>query len=173
MKDKEFLEFLTQKETVPAALAELTRRDIVLSFHGKSILWRFIGFQVLGALISLSFCPQFGLSFFVEGHGITHSLRMIGDWACALFCGSLFLSMGLMIAMLFMKADELWWILRRKKIALTFLPALFWGVLMLLNVGLKLPSEAPNYHLVWLVAAILVQFLWLKGRSLFFRVVKA
>jgi hypothetical protein len=173
MKDKELLEFLTHKEAVPANLAELTRRDIVLSFHGSSIFWRFIGFQVLGAIISLSFCPQFGLSFFVEGHGITHNLRLIGDWACALFCGSLFLSMGLIIAMLFMKADELWWILRRKKIALTFLPAMFWGVLMLLNVGLKLPSEDPNYHLVWLVAAILVQFLWLKGRSLFFRVVKA
>lgn len=173
MKDKELLEFLTQKETVPGALSELTRRDIVLSFNGSSILWRFIGFQVLGAIISLSFCPQFGLSFFVEGHGITHGLRMIGDWACALFCGSLFLSMGLIIAMLFMKADELWWILRRKKIALSVLPATFWGILMLLNVSLKLPSEAPDYHLVWLATAILVQFLWLKGRALFFRPVKA
>jgi hypothetical protein len=50
---------------------------------------------------------------------------------------------------------------------------LFWGVLMLLNVSLKLPSEAPDYHLVWLFTAILVQFLWLKGRTLFYRPVKA
>ncbi len=169
MKDKEFLEFLTQKESVPVGLSELTRRDIVLSFHGASILRRFIGLQVLGALISLCFCPQFGLSFFVEGHGVTHDLRMIGDWACALFCGFLFLSTGLIIAMLFMKDDELWWILRRKKTALTLLPAFFWGILMLLNVGLELPSEAPDYHLVWLATAVMAQFLWLKGRTLFFR----
>jgi hypothetical protein len=166
MKDKEFLEFLTHRESVPELLREETRKEIGLSFRAKQIVLRFIAFQVLGGLISLSFCPQFGFSFFVEGHGITHQLRLIGDWACAVFCGSLFLSSGLILAFLFMQADELWWILRRKKVTLTLLPAFFWGILMLLNVSLELPAESWPYHLIWLLTAVSMQFLWLRLRSL-------
>lgn len=168
MKDKEFLEFLTSAEVPPSSLNEMTRKDVLLSFQGNSILKKFIAFQILGALISLSFCPQFGMSFFVDGHGFTHHLRMIGDWACAVFCGSLFLSSGSMLAIFFMKIEEFWWVWNHKKFSLILMPALFWGVLMSLNLSLKLPEETLAYHLSWLVAAIGIQLLVFKGRSLLF-----
>lgn len=166
MKNKEFLEFLIEAETPPTHLKELARKDILLSFHARALMIKFLSYQVLGAIISLSFCPQFGMSFFVEGHGITHHLRMIGDFACALFCGSLFLSVGSVIALLSMKGEELTWLWNRKKFFLTLIPALFWGVLMLLNVSLSLPGEGTDYHLWWILAAIGAQVAWMKGRSL-------
>lgn len=166
MKNKEFLEFLTESEQVPAHLKVMTQKDISLSFKAREIMLKFLSYQVLGAIISLAFCPQFGLSFFVEGHGITHHLRMIGDFACALFCGSLMLSVGSIIALLSMKGEELSWLLKRKKVFLSFIPAIFWAVLMMLNMSLRLPDERVVYHLSWLVAAVFAQWLFLKIRAL-------
>jgi hypothetical protein len=165
MKDKEYLEFITGHEKVPNHLLKMSQKDILLSFHSTSIMTKFIALQILGGLISLIFCPQFGFSFFVDGHGITHELKMIGDWACALFCGSLFLSTGTLLALFSMKGEELWWIWNRKKNYLLILPALCWSALMLLNVTLNLPQEALSYHLTWIVAAIVFPACWLKLRE--------
>lgn len=170
MKDKEFLEFISHAEAPPVALKETTRKDVSLSFQGRAILGRFIGYQVLGAIISLAFCPQFSLSFFnVADSHFTHELHHYGEWACALFCGSLFLTCGTMLAFFFMKGEELWWILRRKKLTLIILPALFWGLLMTINVSLKLPGEDTLYHIVWILTGIGIQFIWLKLRELLYR----
>jgi hypothetical protein len=168
MKNKDFLEFLTQGENPPINLKESSQTEILLSFRGHYILKKFLAYQVLGAVISLAFCPQFGLSFFVDGHGFTHQLRMIGDWACALFCGSLFLSAGTMIALLSMKGEELSWILKRKKLFLIFIPSVLWSCLMFLNLSLKLPNENYTYHLSWIFSGIAIQFLWLKARNYLF-----
>lgn len=165
MKNKEFLEFLIEAESPPARLKKIARQDILLSFNARVMMLKFLSYQVLGGLISLAFCPQFGLSFFVEGHGITHQFRMIGDFACALFCGSLFLSVGSVIALLSMNGEELSWLWKRKKFFLTLIPALFWGVLMLFNVSLRLPGENMIYHLAWILAGLMSQVLWMKGRS--------
>lgn len=162
--NKELLEFLTAHEEPPFELSELTRRDVLLSFHGRSIVKKFLFFQVLGALFSLSVCPQFGLGL-AEGHGISHVFRMFGDWACALFCGVFFLSSGALVAYIGMKGEELWWIWQRYKSPLMLLPAFFWGALMLTNVTLQLSSESLSYHIVWIAAAIGAQLLWLKLRS--------
>lgn len=111
--------------------------------------------QALGAALTLIFCPQFGVGI-PEGHGITH-LRTYGDWACAGFCGTLFLLAGNFLASLFMNNDEYYWIWRRYKIELIFVPALFWASLMLFNLTWKLNSETISYHLVWLISAIFAQ----------------
>ena len=161
---KEFLEFLIQKDTPPAALKRAVQKDITLSFRGTSIVTKFIFFQLLGALFSLSVCPQFGLGL-VEGHGITHMFRMMGDWVCAAFCGSFFLSVGMLVAYMGMKGEELWWVWRRYKFSLIFLPAVLWAGLMLMNFTTAFVSEAPSYHLVWLVTAILAQAIFFQIRS--------
>jgi hypothetical protein len=165
MKDKEFFEFLTQAENPPAALKKMAQLETSLTLKGRVVLARFIAFQILGGLISLIICPQFGFSFFVEGHGITHVFRMMGDWACALFCGSLFLSMASIIAIFSMKKEELWWIWRRHKFSLVMLPPVFWSILMLMNVTLRLPQESLPYHLSWLAAAIGMQLFWARFKS--------
>lgn len=161
---KEFLEFLTASELPPKALKLATQKEIVLSFRGKSIVTKFIFFQLLGALFSMSVCPQFGMGL-VEGHGITHVFRMMGDWVCAAFCGSLFLSVGMLVAYIGMQGEELWWVWRRYKFPMIILPAIFWAGLMFTNISLDLVSEAPSYHVVWLVTAILSQVVLFKLRS--------
>lgn len=162
MKDKDYLDFITGTQKVPDHLFNITQKETLLSFGSTTIMSKFILFQILGGLISLIICPQFGVSFYAEGHGITHELKMIGDWACALFCGSLFLSTGTLISLFSMKGEELWWIWKKKKNYLVVLPAFCWGALMLANVSLKLPQEKVSYHLTWFVAAIVFPAIWLK-----------
>lgn len=164
MKNKDFLDFLINREPAPAALKLAAKKDIALSFQGSSIITKFLIFNFLGALFSMAVCPQFGLGL-VEGHGITHTFRMIGEWACAAFCGSLFLTSGLLVAFIGMKGEELWWIWRRYKISLIFLPSILWSALMLTNMSLQLPGESILYHSTWIVAAVLMEILLFQIRS--------
>lgn len=166
MKDdkNDFLEFITQSEIPPKSLSLSVKQDILLSFHKKAIIAKFIFFQILGAALTLSFCPQFGIGL-VDGHSITHFFRLLGDWVCASFCGSLFLSSGMLVAYLGMKGDELWWVWRHYKYSLILFPPALWFILMLTNVSLNLESESVLYHLTWIVAALLSQAFWLTLRS--------
>lgn len=165
---KEFLAFLIQKETPPKWLQEVARKDITLSFRSRSIITKFLLFQLIGALFSMSVCPQFGLGL-VDGHGISHHFRMIGDWACAAFCGSLFLSSGVAAAFIGMKGEEIWWVWRRYKFPLIILPAAFWSFLMVFNFGLNLQTETTSYHLIWFGAAVMTMALWMQIRSLIYQ----
>lgn len=160
---KEFLEFLTSHETPPAGFKELILKDIQFSLNRYNILTKFALIQLLGAALTLIFCPQFGIGL-SEGHGITHILRMYGDWACAAFCGSLFLLSGTLLSTLIMNSDEIFWIWKRYKFPLIVLPTMLWVVLMFLNVTWKLEAETLQFNLIWIISAILAQeaFLFLK-----------
>lgn len=160
----DFYEFLTEQEAPPVRLDVAVQKDVLLSFRARSILGKFLFFQILGGLFSLSVCPQFGIGL-VEGHGITHVFRMIGDWACAAFCGSLFLSAGAILAFIGMKGEELWWVWRRYKYSLMILPGLFWGGLMLANISFDLGAESVSYHLVWTTTAVLTMMALMQLRS--------
>lgn len=169
MKDnrrKEFLEFLTSNEAPPANLKELTQKDISLTFNRFNIIVKFGLLQMIGALITLSFCPQFGVGI-SEGHGITHILRMYGDAVCASFCGALFLSAGSLLASFVMDQDELFWIWKRYKFQLIIFPVFLWSALMIFNITWNLDSETVNYHLLWILSAILAQesALFLKAKT--------
>jgi hypothetical protein len=151
------------KHEIPLYLKAQVKTEMSLNLHGKSIIGRFFFFQILGALFSLAFCPQFGLGL-VSGHGIAHIFRMIGDWACAGFCGTLFLSAGMITSFIGMKGEEMWWVWRRFKYSLVLLPPLLWGCLMLFQVQ----TETFFFHLIWILSAVMAQSLWMKGREVIY-----
>lgn len=161
---KDYIDFLTKPKEASGELKFLVRQDIVLSFKKRQIISRFVFFQLLGGLFSLTVCPQFGLGL-ADGHGIAHYFRALGDGACAVFCAFVFLTSGALIAYLGMKGEELWWMWHRYKHVLFFFPAFLWGSFMLTNGALNLPAESLSYHLSWLLAASLINIIWLKLRS--------
>lgn len=168
MKNKDFLEFLKSETEVPSQLKSFVRKEIGFEFRKKSILLRFLALQVIGAIFSMSVCPQFGIGL-VDGHGISHMFRMVSDVACAAFCGSLFLSSGLILAFIGMPGDELYWVWRKYKYSLVILPAALWGVLMMFNLSLSLPKEDHSFHVTWLATAILAQYLLMNLKSIIHR----
>lgn len=165
--NREFLEFMGQGEKPPKALMEMTSRDIQLSFQKQSILARLLSAMTLGGFATLLFCPQFGIGL-PEGHGITHTFRLIGDWACATFCGFLFLAFGVLFSNLIMKGEEIWWVWRRYKHPLVLLPTFLWASLMLTNISLSKEGETILYHIVWLASAVVTLGLGLSVRSWLF-----
>lgn len=162
--DNEFLEFITHNEAPSRELQQVVHKDITLSFNGPTIIGRFLLFQLLGAFFSMSICPQFGLGL-VEGHGITHVFRIIGDWAALLSVALYSYQQVLWWRFVGMKGEELWWVWRRYKYSLVLLPAILWSLLMLGNMSLNLAGESLSYHLIWIVTAIMAQVLWMQIRS--------
>lgn len=161
---KDLFTFLVSKEAPPEHFSAMVKKDIQLSFRKNLIVGKFFGYQLLGTIFSLTFCPQFGVGL-NPAIDISHYFMRFGDWACAMFCGSLFLSSGAIMAFLGMKGEELWWVWRRYKFALIIMPALFWAGLMLTNLSLKLPSEEMSYHLFWMIAAVFSGLVLFGGRS--------
>lgn len=164
MKNKEFLDFMVHKEEVPQALKMSVQKDMSLSLRGRSIMGRFIFLQIIGAIFSIAICPQFGIGF-MEGHGVAHFFRSFGNLACASFCGALFLSSGLMLAIAGMKGEEVWWVWKHHKFSLFVLPAALWGALMVVNKSMGLPAETIGYNLTWIAVAVMFQMIWMQIRS--------
>lgn len=157
---KDFFTFLVSREAPSDELGLTVKKDIQLSFRKNEIILKFIGYQILGAVFSLSFCPQFGLGM-NTGHNISHYFMQFGMWACAAFCGSLFLSTGVIVAFLGMKGEELWWAWRRYKYQFVFLPALLWAGLMMFSPN----DESLSFNLWWIAAAMLTMGFFLTIRS--------
>lgn len=157
---KDLFTFLVSREVPSDELNLVVKKDIQLSFRKKEIILKFIGYQILGALFSLSFCPQFGLGM-NTGHNISHYFMSFGMWACAAFCGSLFLSTGVIVTFMGMKGEEIWWVWRRYKFPAVFFPAILWTGLMLAS-----PDGASlNFHFWWIAAAIISASLLISVRS--------
>lgn len=157
---KDLFTFLVSNEVPAHDLNLIVKKDIQLSFRKKEIILKFIGYQILGALFSLSFCPQFGIGM-NTGHNISHYFDQFGTWACASFCGSLFLSTGVIVAFLGMKGEELWWVWRRYKIQMVFLPACLWAGLMLVSPD----TQSVAFNLWWIAAAMVTAGVLLSLRS--------
>ena len=147
---KDLFTFLVSSEAPSEQLNLIVRKDIQLSFRKKEIILKFIGYQILGAIFSLSFCPQFGIGLNTI-YNISHFFMQFGMWACAAFCGSLFLSTGAIVAFLGMKGEELWWVWRRYKYQMIILPAVMWAILMLISPN----AESMSFHVWWILAAML------------------
>lgn len=62
--------------------------------------------QFVTSFFVLIICPQFNLGFFPHSP-LGHLLMSLGDIACNLACGAIFLGTGTMFAVLLMTADEL------------------------------------------------------------------
>lgn len=164
---KDLLTFLVSREAPADELGLVVKKDIQLSFRKKEIILKFIGYQILGALFSLSFCPQFGLGMDI-GHNISHYFMRFGMWACAAFCGSLFLSTGVIVAFMGMKGEELWWAWRRYKYQAIMLPTVFWAGLMLVS-----PDKGNLYFSLWWIAAAVVSaavLFTLRSKIFFFKI---
>lgn len=161
---KDFFTFLVSREAPSHEMNLVVKKDIQLSFRKNEIILKFIGYQVLGAIFSLSFCPQFGIGL-NSGHNISHYFMQFGMWACAAFCGSLFLSTGVIVAFMGMKGEELWWAWRRYKYQVIFFPAVMWAGLMIFSPS----GESLSFNLWWIGAAIVSAGVLFSIRSLFYR----
>ncbi len=163
--DKDYLDFLTTNVEVPAHLKTPMKKETQLSFHGNKILAKFLGLQLIGGIISLNFCPQFGVG--KEAALWHHHFMHANELLCTVTCSAFFLCCSIMFSAIALRGEEWWWLYRRRLTVSLAFPAMFWGLLMFTRVSFpSLLTESPSHNFaVWFGIGAMVQFLWIFGRA--------
>lgn len=105
--------------------------------------------QFVVSFFVLIICPQFNLGFFPHSP-LGHLLMGLGDIACNLACGAIFLGTGSLFAIVFMTADELR-VLRPK----SFLSYTALGIISLLSFMLFGVEFQFMLFGAWLLGAVI------------------
>jgi hypothetical protein len=107
--EQDFRDFLDAEAVAPPAplsLEVLERVRAQLSPAFGRILMKLALAQLLAGTVSLLFCPQFGLSF-TSSHGLMAYLMRFGEGACMAGCGALFTGVGILVACLALRPEEI------------------------------------------------------------------
>jgi len=168
-KSSEYLSFLQSDEKPSQKLDS----QVQASFELKAKKEWYVFLVKLGAihlfsgLITLSFCPQFGLNPFRASPHLPHIFMSYGLWACGFFCGSIFMGSGAFLRWIFLSSRDRFMIAPKGLQATLILSAVLYGSLMMLgrNSTQQLASFSIAFFLSWVVAAVL----WERLSLLFMR----
>lgn len=106
--EKDFTEFL---QAEPAHVPDPISLRIIEQIHSElhpsafKVFGKILSIQFVVSLITLLFCPQFGISF-TASHGIMPYLMKFGDSVCMLGCGAFFTALSLFVVSFALKPEE-------------------------------------------------------------------
>jgi len=106
--------------------------------------------HVLGSLVTLMSCSQFGVQLVFDGGGLMHLFMRVSPHFCHAFCGALYFMISFTLARLLLSRDE-WLVVARSRV-------LSISVLALLSLGgLSLASHEVTFEagVLWLFGAAL------------------
>lgn len=106
--------------------------------------------HLLGSLVTLMSCSQFGIQLFFDGGGLMHYFMKINPSLCYTFCGALYLSISFLFARILLNHEEWLLILRSRALSISSLALLSLG-------GLALASHEVTFEagILWLFGAAL------------------
>jgi hypothetical protein len=149
---------MRSKQVMAYAQVELNPRPVLVKFYSL---------QVLGALLTLSFCPQFGMGGVDVFHGLTHHLSHHAAWLCGAFCGALFLATGTILSLLFLKKPQWRWVWRHQ--LLMVVPPVVLGFMLLMFAktlgGFEGHHENMSYYVSWIASGMLASWVVLNLKS--------
>lgn len=164
-------DFLEGREAVPPEVYNKTLNYLLVCLSPRKTLFKFYATNLLGALLTISVCPQYGFGPIGGESGFLNYIMDFGPIWCGLFCASVFMAGGHFFSLLFLKSHEREWISGRT------LRVLFPWVSLLFFIGMigkyyapaELHHNTVTYHLSWYLSALLVSSLiWKKGYRLIF-----
>ncbi len=115
----------------------------------KILLLKLFIIHLVTALITLSICPQYGLSVFKSSFNLMNTFMKIGPAFCDFACGIFFTTTSMVSALIILSRDELR-VLRHKKIITAFTIILSsLGLFIMLN-----PQLFVQFSLLWLLGSV-------------------
>ncbi len=132
-----------------------------VEFNPLATLVTFYGSLLIGAAITLSFCPQFGVGPIGGGHGISHWVMPYGPWVCGAFCAAVFTGLGTLLSALSLNSAQWRWVMRHHY-WLALPPVAFSFLVFMLSKklwGLEGMHEGPSYYLAWNLTAVVTCWL--------------
>lgn len=116
----------------------------------KSIFLKLFVVHLAVALVTLSVCPQLGVSSFKTNIDFSHMFLMFGDKGCELICGFFFTSASIAVSFLFLTRDEVRFLSFNK----TYLASVF----ILISIGLLLMFNSQLFvelSILWLIGTFI------------------
>lgn len=157
-------DFLDSHEKVPAALYSETLKLTQISLNPKPLLLKFFSLNLIGALITLTVCPQYGFGPIAENTGIMNVIMEYGPVVCGIFCASIFFLGGHALSFAFMNSAERKWVVRHEYAMI--IP--YVSFLFMLGMGLKniapghIHHDVFSYYGSWVLTAIAISILFIK-----------
>lgn len=112
------------------------------------VIAKLLGVHLATAAVSLQVCSQFGVG---RTTGVTHFFMGFGEFACMVFCGSLFLGLTALMASALLTLPEL--IALRK---MSYLPVLFLGFISLSAFALFGEGMLASLAMMWLLGGMIM-----------------
>lgn len=107
------------------------------------------GIQLITGIITLLFCPQFGLSF-SQGPGLMSLLMSFGETVCMAGCGAVFLVESTLAATLFLRPEEIKVMRKTKYLQVPILAMFSLGTLICFGANV-----IATLGLAWLTGGVL------------------
>jgi len=101
-------------------------------------------------MVSLLFCPQFGVSPFHEHHGLMEIFMNLGKHGCMLGCGAVFLGTGGLATSLILRPEEVRTVMKTKFLQFSLLSALSIGAFICAGADVVL-----NLAVAWFIGSVL------------------
>lgn len=158
---KEYSDFLEDDSINPPTelsskvLAEVYRKlhpNAWLIFSKLSLLHFFSG------MITLSVCPQFGINIFGTDLGLLRIFYKLGIYGCTMACGSLFISVTTLLAILFLRPEEIKKIRQLWLLQVTSICLLTLGFFIMLNAEI-----IWSFALSWIIGGLLGSLMMLEA----------
>ena len=158
-------DFMKGGEQVPAALAQRTLSYLLICTNPGTTLIKFYSSNLMGALLTLAFCPQYGFGPLGGDNGLLHYVMHFGPVWCGLFCSFVFIAGANFFSLLCLKPNELKWISGRfLKVVTPWISFLFF-IAMFLKVFAPSPPhhDTISYYLSWYVGALVLSLAMVKS----------
>ena len=150
--ENEFAEFLSiEPEQVPHSVSENILSQIQSELHPSAmkVFGKVLFIQFAVGLITLLFCPQFGISL-TSSHGIMPYLMKFGDTVCMLGCGGLFTALSFLVASFALKPEEVRSLRKHEVLQLVSLATLSLGAFVCVGGEVVL-----TLGLIWILGAVI------------------
>lgn len=127
------------------------KKDLFPEVHPSGLILKVAFIHLLSTAFVMSFCPQFGLGLFKNGHyGLTSIFMMVSHEFCQFMCGLTLFSVSVFSIHKNLKITEREWIFSQKNLlsglALTLTGSFFWMLAPHINI---------LFLLLWVAGALL------------------
>ncbi len=170
MNNNEFLKFINSKETLPSSELDNKIRSQIsssLAITLSKVVRKLSLVHFASAILTLSFCPQFGIGPIGGGEGITSLVLQYGQLVCGLFCGTIFMGTTAFISLFVFNKAEITLLYKNSFWLFPLIAVLSVIVLMLFGHTLgehSMHSSSVNFIIPWILSGAFVSTILVKTK---------
>jgi hypothetical protein len=148
----EFSEFMDSSMNPPDELSNNVKSYISTQLNPNPwmVFSKLSFLHLIGGMITLSFCPQFGVSIFGNDYGLTKYLFKLGPYGCTFACGAIFIGITMALASTFMTKEEIKKIKQHFSLQLLSIALLSLGSFLMLNAEILL-----SFGIAWIFGGLI------------------